>query len=239
MVRKFRRPLIVVLSNDLKIELENRLASSRAQATVMTFHVALTFRDSDLVIVDEVYALANFVVDRLAALAPRSYGFGDPKQIMDTGAGVYEDFFNPKCPILTTTVSHTIPHDVLALGIRTCMADSSTTTTSNVHESLSLCPTNVRELFPDALYICFVRDCCKPHRTAQTVQGIRTEIAVVHLCGREEIFLNTPFLWTALTRASTHTFLDFDPFALDFLDIQPPTLSPASLADLQQSLRKV
>jgi hypothetical protein len=225
--------VICVLSNNLKNELIDRLANEDTQATVLTFHVALLVRCA-LMIIDEIYALPTYLINRLAARAQRCIGFGDSCQIRDPGTGALPDpylrpgdfFFNN---------SWSVPTDIMRYGREMGLTYPNRTSSAKIHESMFSYTPDVSVVFPTALRICFVRECLDSGSTSQTIQGLRSHVSIVHLCSREHLFINTPFFWTAITRASHATFFSVSEHTLEFLP-SLPRLTRVQLEDLRNRI---
>lgn len=217
------RCIVVCISRNLRDDLQDRLDVAGVAVRVVTQHTAL-LNSAPFVIIDEVYALPRYLVERIAGTSRLCIGFGDVDQIRDVGLNVYPDTFDDP-PDVWIQHSYTIPVDVLAFGMnRNLLSQHGYTTSGSDLPSLFKFNNEFEDLLEDALTITFTHDDTHSGETVQTVQGERHHITIVHMCKKGRRFLDTSFLWTAITRADVATFLDFDDHCWGFLfPFSPPT----------------
>jgi hypothetical protein len=219
---------VVVPSNELADDVEQRALDADVVITVLTQHVVFDFDQSDaLLIMDEIWLLPEWHVRAIAALSERSIGFGDPYQTNDLGFGqlaLSAFSIHPLEPSVELRTSFTVPQDVMAKAIELRLVPA-------YYRTLSKVKISMRMLRSIAHFSCPVvtgsRECKSGYAndrtyTIVTIQGARVTSLVAHICGRDLSVLEpsanfstgynrSKLLWTMLSRHSQDLYLDFAP----------------------------
>jgi hypothetical protein len=214
--------VVVVPSNALANELRARLATAGLVNRVFTQHVALLNTDPAIpCIIDEVFALPEYHVGRIASLYSPCVGVGDRSQITDPG------FILPPSLIRQPSDrnflrSYTVPLDAMAIAHQLRIVDPMAASWSA--RQLSVFRAVANSVLPDdgVTRLSFANECANgTGQTVFTFQGQRAPIVVLHACQRDMAAMNMPgFMWSALSRHTELLVLDWAPQCIGYWHLE-------------------